>query len=119
MERWAAAPTQQKQRLATLRLRDCALSTSGSEEQFFEHNGQRYGHIIDPRTGWPAKEVTSVSVIANSGAMSDSLATAFYIGGRELADRYCAAHPDVLAIMLERDAERPVIIGSNRNCEVE
>ena len=90
-----------------LRLRDCALSTSGSEEQFFEHDGRRYGHIIDPRSGWPAEKVTSVSVVARSGAISDALATAFYIGGRELAEGYCAdAIQDVLAIMLETVCSR-------------
>ena len=112
-------PRNKNRRLAKLRLRHCALSTSGSEEQFFEHDGQRYGHIIDPRSGWPAQRVTSVSVVARSAAESDALATAFYIGGREVAEKYCAAHPDVLAIILERDAERPVIHGSNRNCRIE
>jgi thiamine biosynthesis lipoprotein len=112
-------PRNKNRRLARLRLRDCALSTSGSEEQFFEHDGQRYGHIIDPRSGWPARRVTSVSVIARSAAIGDALATAFYIGGQELAENYCAANPEVLAIMLERDAERPVVIGSNRACRIE
>ena len=115
-------PRNKTRRMATLRLRDCALSTSGSEEQFFEHEGQRYGHIIDPRSGWPARRMTSVSVVAQSAAMSDALATAFYIGGSAVAEGYCAAHPDVLAILLERDAgasARPVIVGSNRGCRIE
>ena len=112
-------PRNKNRRLARLRLRDCALSTSGSEEQFFEHDGQRYGHIIDPRSGWPAQRVTSVSVVARSAAISDALATAFYIGGRSVAENYCAANPEVLAIMLERDAERPVIVGSNGGCCIE
>jgi len=112
-------PRNKTRRIATLRLRDCALSTSGSEEQFFEHDGQRYGHIIDPRSGWPAQLMTSVSVVAGSAAVSDALATAFYIGGREVAERYCAENPGVLAIMLERNAERPVIIGRNQDCRIE
>ena len=112
-------PRNKKRRLGTLRLRDCALSTSGSEEQFFEHDGQRYGHLIDPRSGWPAQSMTSVSVVARSAAISDALATAFYIGGRELAERYCAAHPDVMGIMLERDADRPVVVGNNPGCRLD
>lgn len=112
-------PRDKNRRLAKLRLRDCAVSTSGSEEQFFEHDGQRYGHIIDPRSGWPAQGVTSVSVVARSAAISDALATAFYIGGREVAERYCAAHREVMAIVLERDAERLVVIGNNRGCRIE
>ena len=112
-------PRDKNRRLATLRLRDCALSTSGSEEQFFEHDGRRYGHIIDPRSGWPAQRMTSVSVVAHSAAISDALATAFYIGGREVAESYCAANYEVLAIMLESDAERPIVVGSNRGCRIE
>jgi len=121
-ESWSVGlrdPRNKDRRLARLRLRDCALSTSGSEEQFFEHDGQRYGHLIDPRSGRPAQGTTSVSVVANSAAISDALATAFYIGGRPLAERYCASHPEVLAILLERDAERPVIVGRNRGCRIQ
>ena len=106
-------------RLALLRLRDCAMSTSGSEEQYFLHEGKRYGHIIDPRTGQPAERVAGVTVIAGSAAVSDALATAFYVGGPELAERYCSRHPDVLAVMLEADAERPVVFGDKSKCEVE
>lgn len=112
-------PRNRKERLAKLRLHDCALSTSGSEEQFFEHDGQRYGHIIDPRSGWPAQNVTSVSVVARSGAISDALATAFYIGGRELAEKYCATHRQILVIMLESSSEVPVVIGSHDGCQIE
>ena len=112
-------PRSRNQRLAMLRLRDCALSTSGSEEQFFEHEGKRYGHIIDPRTGRPSQSVVSVSVVAHSAAVSDALATAFYVGGRELAEDYCTSHAEVMAIMLERDAGHPVIIGENGHCAIE
>jgi thiamine biosynthesis lipoprotein len=112
-------PRNKNRRLAKLRLRDCALSTSGSEEQFFEHEGRRYGHIIDPRSGWPAQLVMSVSVVARSAAISDALATSFYIGGREVAEKYCAANADVLVIMLERDAARPVVFGFSRGCRIE
>lgn len=112
-------PRNKTRRLARLRLHDCALSTSGSEEQFFEHDGKRYGHIIDPRSGWPAQHVTSVSVVAQSAAVSDALATAFYIGGREVAEKYCAANPEVMVIMLETGAESPLTIGSNRGCRIE
>jgi FAD:protein FMN transferase len=112
-------PRNKNRRLAKLRLRNCALSTSGSEEQFFEHDGQRYGHIIDPRSGWPAQRMVSVSVVAPSAAISDALATAFYIGGREVAETYCAANSDVLAIMLETEAARPTVVGSNRGCRIE
>jgi thiamine biosynthesis lipoprotein len=119
---WVAGvrhPNQKDKRLAVLRLRDVAMSTSGSEEQFFELDGKRYGHIIDPRTGWPAESVASVTVLAESAAVTDALATAFYVGGRELAEAYCASHPDILVLMLESGAGLPILIGRNDNCEVE
>ena len=112
-------PFSKQKRLASVRLRECALSTSGSEEQFFESEGRRFGHIIDSRTGWPAEKVSSVTVVANSAALSDALATAFFVGGRELAERYCAKNRDVLVIMLEADAHRPLLIGNNKRCVVE
>ncbi|HEY0765897.1 MAG TPA: FAD:protein FMN transferase [Pyrinomonadaceae bacterium] len=112
-------PGAKQKRLASVRLHDCAMSSSGSEEQFFESGGRRFGHIIDSRTGWPAEKVSSVTVVANAAALSDALATAFFVGGRELAERYCAKHQEVLAILLEADTQRPTIIGSNKRCAVE
>jgi len=112
-------PSRQGQRLAVLRIQDCAMATSGSEEQFFEHNGVRYGHIIDPRSGQPAKQVLSATVVAASAAVADALATAFFVGGPDLARQYCLANPGVLAIILPDEASRPVVIGDNRQCEVE
>jgi len=112
-------PRQKDKRMALLRIRDCALSTSGSEEQFFEVSGKRYGHIIDPRSGQPAEGVTSVTVVTQSTAVSDAWATAFYVGGRAFAERYCEAHPDVLVIMLESTSETPVVIGRKDGCQIE
>lgn len=112
-------PGDTTRRLARLRLRDAALATSGSEEQFFEHEGRRYGHIIDPRTGQPSEVVSGVSVIAQSAAMADALATAFYVGGRDLAERYCGTHNDVMAVMLEHGSEEPIVLGQSDRCEVE
>jgi thiamine biosynthesis lipoprotein len=112
-------PRYKNKRLALLRLRDTALATSGDEEQFFEYEGKRYGHIIDPRTGMPAEKVASVTVITQSGAVADALATAFYVGGLELAEQYCSTHPDTLVILLPAQSDKPVILGNNHQCEVE
>lgn len=87
--------------LARLRLCNAALGTSGAGEQFFEADGRRFGHVIDPRTGWPAEGVLSVSVAADEAAVADALATAFLVGGADLAARYCAAHPRTLALVTE------------------
>jgi len=110
-------PYSKQRRLGVLRLRDCALSTSGSEEQFFEHEGQRYSHIIDARSGWPVSGVTSVSVVAPTAAASDALATAFFVGGAALAERYCQTHSNVLAIILAANTSKPITFGSSPGCD--
>ncbi len=96
--------------LARVWLRDAALGTSGAGEQFVEIDGVRYGHVIDPRTGWPARGVASASVIASSAAVADALSTAFLIGGVDLAERYCATHPDVVAL-ITAESSAPAIFG--------
>ena len=89
--------------LARVWLRDAALGTSGAGEQFVLADGTRYGHVIDPRTGWPARGVLSASVIASNAADADALSTAFLVGGIDLAERYCADHPNVMALVTPED----------------
>jgi len=88
------------QRYATLLLRDQGMSTSGSNVQFFRHEGKRYGHLLDPRTGWPAMELLSVTVLAPTGAQAEALSTAFYAMGLDKARQYCDDHRDVGAILV-------------------
>ena len=71
------------ERLGTLMFCDQALSTSGSNVQYFRHAGERYGHILDPRTGWPPSHLLSVSVVAPTAAVADALSTAFFVAGVE------------------------------------
>lgn len=67
-----------------IELKDCAASTSGDSRNFFIAGGRRYGHVIDPRTGWPvANGVASVSVVDASSARADALATALMVLGPE------------------------------------
>jgi thiamine biosynthesis lipoprotein len=69
----------------TVRLKDQALSVSGSYEKFFELGGRRYSHIMDPRTGQPVEGVLSVAVITDSGTAGDALDNVFYVQGVELS----------------------------------
>jgi thiamine biosynthesis lipoprotein len=86
--------------IAVLKLRGRALATSAASFQHLVHQGRRLGHLIDPRTGWPASGMASVSVLASTAAEADALATAFFILGEAGASDYCAAHPETAAIML-------------------
>ncbi len=58
-----------------------SVITSGNYERFREYQGVRYSHIIDPRNGMPAQGLTSVTVIARSGALADAASTALTIAG--------------------------------------
>lgn len=62
---------------------DAAVATSGNYEKFVEFNGVKYSHIIDPRTGYPATGLVSVTIFANSAELSDALATSVFIMGAE------------------------------------
>lgn len=69
---------------ATLQGTDCFVSTSGDYEKYFEKDEIRYSHIFDARTGKPVQnDITSVTVVAKSGILSDFLSTAIFIEGAE------------------------------------
>jgi len=92
-------PSKLDGRVDEILLRDQAMSTSGGPAQLDADVEERFEHIIDPTTGMQARsEAASVSVIAPDAALSDALATAFYLRGREFAERYCSEHEGVRAI---------------------
>ncbi len=74
-----------KGRRSLIKLRDQALSTSGSYENFFIREGRRYSHLLDPRTGWPVEGIASCSVIGRTCTESDALSTALFVLGPERA----------------------------------
>ncbi|MDY0111152.1 MAG: FAD:protein FMN transferase [Candidatus Krumholzibacteria bacterium] len=67
--------------VAALSPGDRAVATSGDYEQYFEQDGRRYHHLLDPRTGESARGCQSVTVLADNCALADALATAVFVLG--------------------------------------
>lgn len=97
-------PLKPTERLMEIPLKDRALGTSGSATQFFWANGRRYGHVLDPRTGFPGMDVLSATVLAPSATEADALATAFYVMGPDQTKAFCEKRPDLGVIFVLPDA---------------
>ena len=76
-------PNDKTKTLAWLDIEDMAIVTSGDYERFLTIDGKRYAHIIDPRTGWPASGIKSVSVLCPDPELADALATSIFVMGEE------------------------------------
>ena len=112
-------PDRPQCRRALIHLRNRGMATSAITYQQIEHQGRKLGHLLDPRTGWPAEGILSATVTAPSAAEADALATAFFILGVEKTREYCKAHPEIGAALIASDAPgRMVVLGQAHN-EVE
>lgn len=98
-------PSRPDRRLGVLRLRDRALGTTGIQFQSFYHEGRRYGHVFDPRTGRPVEGMLSTTVVAPTAALADILSTAFFVMGRQQAIDYCQSHPEIGAVLVAAAAD--------------
>jgi FAD:protein FMN transferase len=76
-------PRDAEKLVAEIALPNGALATSGDYERFIEVDGQRYCHILDPRTGWPAQGLSSVTVISDHCLVAGSLSTAAMLKGAD------------------------------------
>jgi thiamine biosynthesis lipoprotein len=105
-------PSDMRRRLGMVWLRDRAMATSSATFQHLTHQGRQLGHILDPRSGWPAERFDSVCAFAPSAAEADALATAFFVLPLEETRVYCEMHPDVGAVLLPRGQGVPVVVGN-------
>jgi thiamine biosynthesis lipoprotein len=114
-ESWKLALCPGGNDLGRLRLQDAAVGTSASGEQAFEAAGRRFGHVLDPRSGRPAEEVRSASVVASEAAVADALSTAFLVGGPALAGPFCASRPGTMALLVLEARPREILVFGRRD----
>jgi thiamine biosynthesis lipoprotein len=95
--------------LMRLSLRDQGMGTSGIAEQYFEVNGHRYGHILDPRTGQPPGHNLTAVAVAPTAALADALATAFFVMTLKAVEAFCEENREIGAIVVPASAKgRPL-----------
>lgn len=81
--------------------RDKAIITSGSYERFFEKEGTLWHHILNPKTGYPARSgLSSVSIVSDNGMLADGLSTALFVMGKEKALSYWREHSSEFDVVL-------------------
>lgn len=101
-------------RLATLRIADCAVATSGNYRRGVEIAGLHYSHIVDPRTGRPVDHILSSTVVAPSATDAGALATAFSVLPVEESRRLAASRGGVEYLLVSRDGRQIASPGWNR-----
>ena len=89
---------------AVVRVTDQAVVTSGMYERYFEQDGVRYGHIIDPDTGYPVDNgLASVTIVAADPTLADALSTALFVMGRDGAAQYWRGREDFEFVLMGED----------------
>jgi thiamine biosynthesis lipoprotein len=97
--------------LAVLFLTDVGLVTSGDYERFFEYEGVRYHHIINPATGYPGTELISATIIAPSGVAADAVATAVFSMRLQKSLQFLESLPGVDGVLVDKDQNVHVTSG--------
>jgi thiamine biosynthesis lipoprotein len=88
-----------------------AIATSGDYQRYYEVNGVRYHHILDPKTGWPARRAHAVTVVTKSATMSDYYSTMLFVMTPEAAMKFVEATPDLEMIYVAADGTITVSSG--------
>ncbi len=89
---------------------DEAVATSGDYEQFVDEHGKRFGHILDPRTGWSAHGLSSVTVVTKQAMVADAWATALFVLGPDAARKTAHSRTDLGVVLVEPQPSGPPII---------
>jgi FAD:protein FMN transferase len=92
--------------IGSMAVTDVAIVTSGNYQRYFEFEGTRYAHILDPRTGWPvdaARSPRSVTVVGARAADADAFCTALAVMGSEAGMAFVETRRDLDAILIDHD----------------
>ncbi len=81
--------------------RSCGISTSGDYQDFFLQDSIRYHHILNPATGYPAREAVSVTVWAPDALTADGLSTALFVMGADQGIAFARAHPGIEVLFVQ------------------
>ena len=117
-EFWKVAitnPLNKEQAYALLPIKEGAVVTSGDYEKYVSFNGQRYSHIIDPRSGYPASGIISVTVFAPKAELADALATSVFVMGIKAGIDRINQLPKTECIVIDSDGN----IHKSNNIEIE
>jgi len=93
-------PLNPEKTFAAFSLEDNAVVTSGTYEKFVVLDGKKYAHIIDTRTGYPARGIASVTVFAPSAELANGLSTAIIVMGQEAGMNLIAQIPNVSCVIV-------------------
>lgn len=108
-------PLDKNKVFALLPISNGAVVTSGDYEKYVIFNGNRYAHIIDPRTGYPTRGIVSVTVFAPKAELADALATSVFVMGKEVGLNRINQMPKVACIIIEETGD----IFTSENIEIE
>ena len=98
--------------LAVLEVSDKSLVTSGVYERYFEYEGKRYHHILDPETGFPVENgLAAVTILSDVSAQGDALSTTCLLLGRERGMALIESLPGVEALFVDSDGTQTVTSG--------
>ena len=96
-------PLEKEKVFAWLPVIESSVATSGNYEKFLSFGGEKYSHIIDPRTGYPTKGISSVTIFAKKVELCDALATAVFVLGRDTGMHLINQLDGVEAVIVDSD----------------